>query len=324
MTYGAALTDFRAPDRAGRFERIVLGFDSLEPYLVQTAYFGAVVGRFANRIAGARFTLDGGKYMLASNNGPNHLHGGIVGFDKVIWQARPFKTSDCAGVAFSYRSADGEEGYPGELNVETTYRLTENDCLRIDYRAVTTRPTHVNLTHHSYFNLSGLSGANLGEIVHHRLMIDADFYLPVQKDLIPTGELREVAGTPFDFRTAVAIGARIDQDDKQLRIVGGYDHTFVLNKPASAALSRAAVLCEEESARTLELWTSEPGLQFYSGNFLGGETVGPQGPFARRSGLCLEPQHYPNSPNEPSFPSTVLRPGEEYRSRSEFHFGVER
>ncbi len=303
MTYGAALMALRTPDRSGRLESIVLGFDALDPYLAGTPYFGATVGRYANRIAGARFELDGALYALDANDGRNHLHGGAVGFDKAVWRAQPVND----GVQLSYVSADGEEGYPGELTVAVTYRLTDDDRLRIEYRATTTKPTHINLTHHSYFNLTGDARR---EITGHELTIDAESYTPVDPELIPTGELRDVAGTPFDFRTPNAIGARIDNDDAQLRLGGGYDHNFVLNKTAPGALTRAAAVFDPESGRAMEVWTTAPGAQFYSGNGLA----------ARRTGFCLEPQHFPNSPNEPRFPSTILRPDAEYRSRTEFRF----
>lgn len=310
MTYGATLMALRTPDRAGQLENVALGFDSLEPYLAGTPYFGATVGRYANRIAGARFELGGREYTLAANDGANHIHGGSVGFDKVVWNAR----ATASGVTLTHVSADGDEGYPGELTIEVTYALSDDDCLSIDYQATTTKATPVNLTHHSYFNLSG---AARREVNGHTLTIDADQYTPVDASLIPTGELAPVEETPFDFRNARAIGARIDDADAQLRISNGYDHNYVLNKHAPNALTRAAVLSDPISGRVMELWTTEPGLQFYSGNSL-------SGPFARRSGLCLEPQHFPNSPNEPRFPSTIFRPGEEYRSRTEFRFSVER
>ena len=316
MTYGATLLAFRTPDRHGRFESIVLGFETLEPYLRGTPHFGATVGRYANRIAGARFSLDGAEYKLTANAGRNSLHGGAIGFDKVVWSARPFSDADGAGVTFSYLSADGEEGYPGALSVEVDYRLNDDNTLSIHYRATTTKPTHVNLTHHSYFNLSGDA---LRAITDHELMVDADRYTPIGADLIPTGELREVAHTPFDFGASRLVGEHIDDDDEQIRRGGGYDHNFVLNKPAPNALLRAAALRDPESGRGLEVWTTEPGLQFYSGNSLDGSLVGAHGVFARRTALCLEPQHFPNSPNEPGFPSTVLRPGEHYRSRIVFH-----
>lgn len=315
MTYGATLTALRTPDRNGDFENIVLGFDALAPYLAGTPYFGATIGRYANRIAGARFSVDGREYRLAANDGANSLHGGATGFDKALWAARAL--SD--GVAFVLQSPDGDEGYPGELAVEVVYRLSDEDVLSIEYRAKTTKPTPVNLTHHSYFNLSG---AALRDITDHELFIDADRFTPVDDNLIPTGELATVADTPFDFRSARRIGAGIDAAHEQLRLAGGYDHNFALNKPAPNALNRAAIVTDPHSGRVMEVWTTEPGLQFYSGNFLDGSLVGAHGAFRRRTGLCLEPQHFPNSPNEPRFPSTILRPGEEYRSRTEFRFST--
>jgi aldose 1-epimerase len=305
MTYGATLMALRTPDRDGRLASIVLGFNRLAPYLAGTPYFGATVGRYANRIAGARFELDGKQYALTANDGRNQLHGGLVGFDKIVWRAQPVGD----GVQFSYVSPDGDEGYPGELTVEVTYRLTDDNRLTIDYHATTTKPTHVNLTHHSYFNLSGHLSR---EIVDHDLTIDADRYTPIDVELIPTGELRNVAGTPFDFRSQREVGARIDDDDAQLRLGGGYDHNFVLNKTTPGTLTRAAVVNDPQSGRVMEVWTTEPGVQFYSGDGLA----------ARRTGFCVEPQHFPNSPNEPRFPSTMLRPGKEYRSRTEFRFSV--
>ncbi len=317
MSYGAALMALHTPDRAGRVANVVLGFDTLAPYLAGTPYFGATVGRCANRIAGARFDLDGRTYKLAANEGRHHLHGGRTGFDKVVWRARAVEARNAAGVVFSYVSADGEEGYPGELNVETEYLLSDDDRLSIEFRASTTAPTHVNLTHHSYFNLSG---AALRDITGHSLWIGAERFTPVNSELIPTGELRGVADTPFDFRTARPIGAHIDADDDQLRIAGGYDHNFILDAPRTDVLRHTATLCDPESGRAMALWTSAPGLQVYSGNYLDGSLIGAHGPFTRRSGLCLEPQHFPNSPNEPAFPSTVLRPGENYRARMELRF----
>jgi aldose 1-epimerase len=319
MIYGVTLMALRTPDQRGRFESIVLGFDALEPYLAGTPYFGATIGRYANRIAGARFALDGVEYKLAANDGRNHLHGGTIGFDKAVWDARPFTDNEGAGVVFSYISADGEEGYPGELAVEATHRLTDDNRLIIDYRATTTKTTHVNLTHHSYFNLSGDA---LRDVADHELQVDADRYTPVDAALIPTGELRVVDGTPFDFRTPHLIGARIDKDVKHLRFAGGYDHNFVLNKPAPNALTRAARLSDPASGRALEIWTTEPGLQVYAGNSLDGSLIGAHGPFKRRTGLCLEPQHCPNTPNERRFPSTLLRPGAQYVSQTEFRFAT--
>lgn len=311
MTYGATLMALRTPDREGRFENLVLGFDTLEPYLAGTPYFGATIGRYANRIAGARFTLDGREYKLTANDGRNQLHGGAVGFDKVVWEAFAGTHQDSATVAFAHFSPDGDQGYPGAMHVDVVYQLTDRNCLSIDYFATTTKPTHVNLTHHSYFNLTGDAAQ---EITSHELIIDAEKYLPVDAELIPTGELRDVAGD-FDFRAAHVLGSRIEANDAQLRIAGGYDHTFVLNKPAPGAFERAGVLSESGSGRVVEVWTTEPGLQFYSGNNLAA-------PFARRTGVCLEPQHFPNTPNTPTFPSTVLLPGHAYRSRTEFRFSV--
>lgn len=315
MTYGATLTALRTPDRAGQVENVALGFDTLEPYLAGTPYFGATVGRYANRIAGARFELDGREYKLAANDGDNSLHGGDVGFDKALWHARPFRDASAAGVAFSHLSPDGDEGYPGALPVEAIYTLSDDDTLSIEYRATTTKPTHVNLTHHSYFNLSG---AARREITGHELQIDADRYAPTDAERIPTGQLRPVAHGPFDFRRSQTIGSRIDDHDDQLRIAGGYDHSFVLNKTNPSELTRAAVLFDPRSGRTMELWTTEPALQVYSGNALDGALSG--GAYKRRTGLCLEPQHLPNTPNEPLFASTVLRPGETYQSRTVLHF----
>ncbi len=315
MSYGATLMALRTPDRNGRFDNIVLGFDALAPYLAGTPYFGATIGRYANRIADARFSLDGREHRLAANDGANSLHGGKIGFDKALWAARALED----GVAFTHLSPDGDEGYPGALSVEVSYRLSEENVLSIEYSASATKATPVNLTHHSYFNLSG---AALRDITDHDLTIDADRFTPVDEILIPTGELAPVADTPLDFRSARRIGAAIDADHEQLRRAGGYDHNFVLNNQAPNALNRAAIVSEPHSGRVMEVWTTEPGLQFYSGNFLDGSLVGDHGPFARRTGLCLEPQHFPNSPNEPRFPSTILRPGEVYRSRTEFRFST--
>lgn len=319
MTYGAILMALRAPDRNGRSENVVLGFDTLDPYLAGTPYFGATVGRYANRIAGARFAIDGRAYDLAANNGRNHLHGGLRGFDKVVWNAEPIEGDGGAGVLLRHVSADGEEGYPGELDVAVTYTLSDDNRLSIDYRATTTKPTHINLTHHSYFNLSG---AKLTSVEAHDLMIDADRFTPTDDELIPLGELRAVEGTAFDFRRPRRIGEHIDDDDPQLRAGGGYDHNFVLNKQAKGALARAAVLRDPASGRVMELSTTEPGLQVYSGNQLDGTLAGASGVFRRRMGICLEPQHFPDSPNQSTFPSTLLRPGEVYHSRTEFKFSA--
>lgn len=321
MTYGATVTRLLAPDRDGVLADIVLGHEWLESYLAGTPYFGAIVGRYGNRIAGGRFTLDGTEYELAVNNGPNHLHGGLVGFDKVVWEAEAFETDGGSGVVFAYVSGAGEEGYPGELSVRVTYTLTAGD-LRIDYEATTDAPTVVNLTHHGYWNLAG-HGA--GDILDHELVLRASRFTPVDESLIPTGELRPVEGTPFDFREPKTIGARIEADDEQLRFGGGYDHNFVLDGwTDDGELRSAGVLRDPASGRAMEVLTTEPGVQFYSGNFLDGTDIGKGGVvYEHRTGLCLETQHFPDSPNQQGFPSTVLRPGETYRSTTVYRFSAE-
>jgi len=322
MTYGATIVSLRTPDRGGQLGDIVLGYPTLAGYLAQSPYFGAIVGRYGNRIAKGRFTLDGKAYQLATNNGPNHLHGGVKGFDKVVWSAAPAETDSSAAVAFSYVSPAGEEGYPGTLRARVTYTLTDRDELRVDYFATTDQATPVNLTQHSYFNLAA---AGTRDILGHELMIAADRYTPVDATLIPTGEIAPVAGTPFDFRTPTAIGARITQPDVQLQNGKGYDHNWVLNRASAAegALVLAARVIEPTTGRTLDVFTTEPGIQFYSGNFLDGTITGKDGRVYRhRYGFCLETQHFPASPNHPNFPSTILRPGREYHSTTVFQFGV--
>jgi aldose 1-epimerase len=319
ITYGGIITSLRVPDRNGQFDDVVLGYDHLGGYVEQSPYFGAIIGRYGNRIAGGRFTLDGQTYSLATNNGPNHLHGGITGFDKVVWRAEPFENGDSVGVAFLYTSRDGEEGYPGSLDVRVTYTLTGANELVFDYYAVTDRPTPVNLTQHSYFNLAG-NGS--GDILGHHVTINADHFTPVDSTLIPTGAIAPVAGTAFDFRSATAIGARIDQDEEQLRYGLGYDHNFVLER-GDSGLSHAARVYEPQTGRVMEVYTTEPGIQFYTGNFLDGSITGKAGHVYRhRYGFCLETQHFPDSPNKPEFPSTILRPGDEYRSTTTYVFGV--
>jgi aldose 1-epimerase len=323
IEFGAIIVSLTAPDRSGRSADVVLGYDTLADYVSKnTPYLGGVVGRYANRIAKGRFTLDGQEYKLATNNAPNHLHGGVKGFDKVAWSGEPVTGSDGPGVAFTYTSRDSEEGYPGTLKAKVTYTLNDRNELIVEYLATSDKPTHVNLSQHSYFNLSGGDR----NILDHQLTIDADRFTPVDETLIPTGELAPVAGTPFDFRKPVAIGARIEDKHVQLLRGRGYDHNFVLLKPNTASeLSHAARLVDPASGRTLDIATTEPGVQFYSGNFLDGTLKGKKGRvYAQRWGLCLETQHFPDSPNRPNFPSTILRPGEEYRSRTVFTFGVNR
>jgi aldose 1-epimerase len=317
MTYGAIITSIRMPDRHGTRADIVLGFDSLGGYLAGSPYFGAVVGRYANRIAGGRFTLEGRTYRLARNNGPNSLHGGERGFDKVLWTAEPFETDSTAGVVFSYESRDGEEGYPGNLRVKTTYTLNDDNELDFEYEAVTDKATPINLSQHTYWNLHG---DGRGDILDHVLTLNASAYTPVDSTLIPTGRLAPVAGTPFDFRRPTAIGARIGTDDQQLRFGRGYDHNWVLDANPDGP-TNAARLEDPTTGRRLDIGTTEPGIQFYSGNFLDGTLEGKHGrTYGHRSGLCLETQHFPDSPNHANFPSTILRPGRRYQSRTTIVF----
>lgn len=317
--YGGIITSLETPDRDGRMADILLGFDSLAPYLAGTPYFGSIIGRYGNRIGGGQFELGGETYTLATNDGANHLHGGETGFDKVLWDAEPFDNDSARGVILRYTSPDGEEGYPGTLQTTVTYTLNDNDELTVDYLATTDTATPVNLTQHSYFNLGGAAS---GSILDHQLMIAAAAYTPVDSTLIPTGEIVSVEGTPFDFRNATAIGDRIDAGHPQLVAGGGYDHNFVLDR-AGDGLELAARVTHPGTGRVLEIHTTEPGIQFYSGNFLDGTITGKDGhAYGHRGGFCLETQHYPDSPNKPSFPSTVLRPGEEYRTRTVFTFGV--
>lgn len=319
ISLGGIITHLTTPDRTGAMADIVLGFDTLEGYLDEHPYFGAIIGRYGNRIGRARFSIDGVEYPLAANNGPNHLHGGIKGFDKVVWDAATSEEAGRSSVTFTRTSPDGEEGYPGHLRTSVTYTLTDENALVIEYEATTDKATHVNLTHHSYFNLAG---HNAGDILGHELTIDADRYTPVDDTLIPTGELAPVEGSPFDFRESTAIGARIDTGNPQLTYGLGYDHNWVLN---GTGFRRAAFVVEPTSGRTLTVETTEPGLQFYSGNFLDGTLTGKGGAmYAHRAGFCLETQHFPDSPNKPSFPSTLVQPGETYRTRTVYTFGVQR
>ena len=304
--YGGAITSLKTPDRNGHFEDIVLGFETLDEYLVNPRYFGALIGRHANRIARGRFSLNGVEYQLPCNNGANHLHGGFSGFDKRDWTVR----EDGNTLHLTYFSKDGEEGYPGNLTAFVDYTLLDNE-LRIDYRATTDRDTIVNLTNHSYFNLRGE-----GTILDHELTLNADHFIPVCSDLIPTGEIKAVAGTAWDFRCGKAIGSDLDA-------AGGYDHNFVLND-WDGTLRSAARLYEATTGRVLEILTTEPGIQFYSGNFLDGSFTGKNGfVYEKYTGLCLEPQHFPDAPNHPSFPSTTLRAGEEYKHTSVYRFSYQ-
>jgi aldose 1-epimerase len=320
--YGGILVSLKVPDRDGKFDDVVLGFNDLDTYLTKhDPYFGAIIGRYGNRIAKGRFTLNGVEYKLAVNNGENHLHGGIKGFDKVVWTGREIKTKAGPAVVLTYLSKDGEEGYPGNLNVRVVYTLTNNNEIKMDYSATTDKDTVTNLTHHSYFNLAGEGN---GDILNHLVTINANRFVPTDAGSIPTGELRSVAGTPFDFLKPVAIGARINQDDEQLKLGNGYDHTWVINGRAGT-MRLAATAYEAGSGRMMQVWTTEPGVQFYTGNFLNGTLTGKSGKvYARRNGFCFETQHYPDSPNQPSFPTTTLRKGRTYKSTTIYRFSSRR
>jgi aldose 1-epimerase len=313
LTWGGIIRTLTVPDRNGRLADVVLGFDSLPPYEERHPYFGTITGRFANRIAQGRFTLDGKTYSLATNNGPNHLHGGIHGFDRKVWKATTATTPNAVQLKLSYVSADGEEGYPGDLSTRVTYTLTSEDALLIDYEATTTKATPVNLTNHAYFNLAG---HNSGQVLNQELVIDADRMVPVDETSIPLGPLERVTGTPFDFRTPHTIGERISQ-------VGiGYDHSYVL-ADAPRALTFAARARDPHSGRYIEVATTEPGVQLYTGNYLDGTLTGKDGArYHKHAGFCLETQHLPDSVNQPSYPSTILRPGETFRSTTVFQFGA--
>jgi len=317
--YGGIVVSLKVPDRTGKPGDVVLGYETLEEYIGNNPYFGSIVGRYGNRIGKGKFTLNGREYILAQNNGENHLHGGIVGFDKAVWQAREFESEDGAALELTHLSRDGEEGYPGNLSVTVIYTLTNQDELKIDYSAMTDKNTVLNLTHHSYFNLAG---AGSGDILSHEMMIDADRFTPVDSGLIPTGELTSVKGTPMDFTSPTAIGTRIDQDYEQLRFGGGYDHNWVLNS-SDGSLALAARVYEPTTGRVMEVLTTEPGIQFYSGNFLDGTNIGKGGKaYNKRNGFCLETQHFPDSPNKSDFPTTVLKPGETYKQTTVYRFSV--
>ena len=315
ISYGGTITSIRVPDREGRLAEVTLGHDTLEDYVEDSRWFGALVGRYANRIAGGRFSLDGRDYTLERNNGPHHLHGGSAGFHRVLWTVEACDSAAGPCATLRHTSPAGDGGYPGTLKVRVTYTLAHDDALIIDYHATTDAPTPVNLTQHSYFNLAG---AGAGDILDHELRLNARAFTPVDAELIPTGEIRDLAGTPFDFTTPARIGSRIDAADEQLTRCGGYDHNFLLDHPGEAGLSFAAGLLEPRSGRTLTVLTTEPGLQLYSGNAL--ETAARR--FGRRAGLTLETQHFPDSPNHPEFPSTVLRPGQDFRSRTVYAFSA--
>jgi aldose 1-epimerase len=315
--YGGIITRLTAPDAGGNLGAIVLGRDSLEEYVASNAYFGALIGRYGNRIGHGKFTLDGTTWQLDVNDGANHLHGGAEGFDKRVWGMTPFVTEHSAGVLLTLTSPDGDQGYPGTLEARVIYELTDQDELDMRFTATTDKPTIVNLTQHSYFNLAGQGG-----ILDHRLQIPAERFTPVDAGLIPTGELRSVAGGPFDFRQAKAIGRDIGADDEQLKLGRGYDHNFVLKDAADRELVLAARVTEPVSGRMLEVLTVEPGVQFYSGNFLDGSLEDKGRVHAYRSGFCLEPQHFPDSPNKPEFPPVTLRPEETYRTRIVYRFFI--
>ncbi|MBN2411048.1 galactose mutarotase [candidate division KSB1 bacterium] len=317
--FGATIVSLKVPDKTGKLDDVVLGFDNLKDYIEHRNFFGATVGRYGNRIANGKFTLDGVEYNLAANNGPNHLHGGIKGFDRVIWDAEIVNTTEGQALQLTYVSKDMEEGYPGNLTAVVTFSLTTDNGIKIEYEATTDKKTVVNLTNHSYFNLK-----NEGEILDHVVTINADKMIPVDEGLIPTGELQSVDGTPFDFRKPTPIGARINADDQQIRFGGGYDHSFVLNKESGSSLSLAARVSEPTTGRIMEVYTTEPGMQFYTGNFLNGSVTGKYGRvYEKRNAFCMETQHFPDSPNKPEFPSTVLEPGQKYSTVTIYKFSAE-
>jgi len=314
ITYGATLTELWVPDKSGKKADVVLGFDSLAGYTGDHPFFGATVGRYGNRIAKGKFSIDGKEYSLFLNNGPNSLHGGKVGFNRKVWKAEPVKVAHGAAVKFTYVSADGEEGYPGTLTVHVTYELADDNAVKIAYHAETDQPTVVNLTNHSYFNLSG---AGSGDILKEVLQLDADHYTPVDSTLIPTGELKSVEGTPFDFRKPTAIGAR----NSQIPAIDGYDHNFVLNG-TSGKVRKIGSVADPASGRSMEIWTSEPGVQLYVSIGLDGKITGNGGAYNKFGALCLETQHFPDSPNHSNFPSTVVRPGKPYHTETIYKFSA--
>jgi len=318
--YGAKIVTLFIPDKKGNFDDIVFGYKKIQDYLDGDKYFGAVVGRYANRIAGGKFTLDGTEYQVPVNNGVNSLHGGDSGFDDAVWTGEITETLEGESVKLTLYSKDGDQGYPGNLYVEVLYTLTDDNELIVDYNAVTDKPTIINLSQHTYFNLNGHDS---GPILNHEMVINADKFTPVDQGLIPTGELRPVEGTAFDFKMPHLIGERIANTEEQIALGGGYDHNFILNKERAGELTFAASVYDMLSGRFLEVYTTHPALQFYTGNFLDGTAIGKGGkPYIYRSGFCLETQYYPDSPNHPDFPSTVLRSGEQYKHRTVFRFSV--
>jgi aldose 1-epimerase len=319
INYGGIVLSLKVPDKNGQMGDVVLGYDTLAEYEKETPYFGCLVGRYGNRIAKGKFTLNSETYTLAVNNGPNALHGGLKGFDKVVWDAKPLSSPKGPALELSYVSKDGEEGYPGTLTVKAVYTLTDENALQLDYTATTDKDTVVNLTQHSYFNLAGK-----GDILGHVVYLNADKFTPVDSTLIPTGELRPVEGTPFDFRTPTAIGERVNANDEQIKFGGGYDHNWVINKPMGK-LDLQARVTEPTTGRVLEVISTEPGLQFYCGNFLNGKLTGKGGwVYQHRNGFCMEPQHFPDSPNQPGFPSVVLKPGQVYQNTIIYKFSVQK
>lgn len=315
--YGGILTSLLVPDRAGVFENVVLGHASLGRYEIDSRYFGALIGRFANRIANGQFELDGKRYTLATNNETNHLHGGECGFDRAVWRAESSMTDDGPSLLLSLVSVDGDQGYPGTLSVKVRYTLSNANSLDIDYEASTDQATPVNLTQHAYFNLTG--GAKR-DILDHCLLINADYFTPVAEYMVPEGDLRSVSGTPFDFRKAKRVGQDIAADDKQLMIGGGYDHNFVVNRGEAEAMAFVARLSDPDSGRIMDTRSDQPGVQLYTGNFLAGSAVGDD--YVNHQALCLETQHFPDSPNQPGFPNTILRPGESFKSRTSYSFSL--
>jgi len=315
MTYGATLIAVELPDRNGKFENVTLHLESLDGYLAGHPFFGSVAGRYANRIAKGKFTLDSRQYTLATNNGPNHLHGGIKGFDKAVWQARPIESAAAVAVELTHVSPDGDEGYPGKLTAKVVYTLTNDNELKMEYTATTDQPTVVNLTNHAYWNLGGI---HAGNVLDQQLTLNADRYLPVDDTLIPLGDPQPVRGTPMDFTRPETIGARIGQ------VRGGYDHCYVINQERQGQLTLAARAVDRKSGRAMEVYTTQPAVQFYSANFLDGTLKAEGVTYTNHYGFCLETQHYPDSPNHPSYPSTVLRPGQTYHQLTVHKFSVEK